>query len=104
VFEKEKYPEDLTEPAIELNAAPATRLHMLNFLEAIDKNIKPVADIEQGHISTASCILANISMQLNGRALIYDPIKKEVVGDAEATSLLQRKYREPWIHPLPGNV
>jgi hypothetical protein len=104
VFEKEKYPEDLTEPAIELNAAPATRLHMLNFLEAIEKNIKPVADIEQGHISTASCILANISMQLNGRALIYDPIKKIVVGDAEATNLLQRKYRGPWIHPLPGNV
>ncbi|MDQ2864114.1 MAG: Gfo/Idh/MocA family oxidoreductase, partial [Bacteroidota bacterium] len=30
VYEKEKYPEDLTEPAIELNAAPATRMHMLN--------------------------------------------------------------------------
>jgi hypothetical protein len=87
-----------------LNAAPATRLHMLNFLEAIDKSIKPVADIEQGHISTASCILANLSMQLNGRLLIYDPLKKEVVGDAEATKLLQRKYRSPWIHPLSENI
>jgi predicted dehydrogenase len=104
VFEKEKHPEDINEPGIELNAAPATRLHMLNFLEAIDKKIKPVADIEQGHISTASCILANISMQLNGRPLIYDPIKKEVVGDPEATRLLQRKYRSPWSHPLPENV
>ncbi len=104
LFEKEKYPEDLKEPGIELNAAPATRLHMLNFLEAIDKGIKPVADIEQGHISTASCILANLSMQLGGRHLIYDPVKKEVVGDAEATKLLQRKYRSPWIHPLPENV
>ena len=104
VFEKEKYPEDITEPGMELNAAPATRLHMLNFLEAIDKGIKPVADIQQGHISTASCILANISMQLNGTALIYDPIKREVVGDTEATSLLQRKYRSPWVHPLPENV
>ena len=36
VYEKEKYPEDLKEPEIELNAAPATRLHMLNFLNAID--------------------------------------------------------------------
>ena len=69
MFEKEKYPEDLTEPAIELNAAPATRLHMLNFLEAIDKGIKPVADIEQGHISTASCILANLSMQLEWKSI-----------------------------------
>src|SRR5688500_4482117 len=83
LFEKEKYPEDVTEPDIELNAAPATRLHMLNFLEAIDKGIKPVADIEQGHISTASCILANLSMQLGGRSLVYDPIKKEVNGDGE---------------------
>jgi hypothetical protein len=99
VYEKEKYPEDLKEPNIELNAAPATRLHMLNFLEAIDKGTKPVADIEQGHISTASCILANISMALGGRVLTYDPVKKEVVGDAEATSMLRRKYREPWVHP-----
>jgi predicted dehydrogenase len=104
VYEKEKYPEDLNEPRIELNAAPATRLHMLNFLEAIDKDAKPIADIEKGHISTASCILANISMQLGGRPLTYDPIKKEVTGDAEATALLQRKYRAPWVHPLPGNV
>ena len=33
---------------------------------------KPVADIEQGHISTASCILANLSMKL-GRSLAWDP-------------------------------
>jgi len=104
LFEKEKYPEDLTEPGIELNAAPATRLHMVNFLEAIEKGIKPVADIEQGHISTASCILANLSMQLGGRPLIYDPLKREISGDAEATKLLQRKYRSPWIHPLLGNL
>ena len=104
VYEKEKFPEDLNEPAIELHAAPATRLHMMDFLEAIDKNKKPVADIEEGHISTASCILANLSMQLGGRPLAYDPAKKEIVDDAEATKLLQRKYRAPWIHPLPGNI
>ncbi|MFC0776268.1 Gfo/Idh/MocA family protein [Terrimonas alba] len=104
VYEKEKYPADLQEPKIELHAAPATRLHMLNFLEAIDKKIDPVADIEQGHISTASCILANISMQLGGRVLRYDPVKKEVTGDTEATKLLQRAYRSPWVHPYPDNV
>jgi len=104
VYEKEKYPEDLKEPDIELNAAPATRLHMLNFLEAIDKGVRPVADIEQGHISTASCILANLSMQLGGRPLKYDPSKRIVVGDAEATKLLQRAYRGPWVHPDPATV
>jgi hypothetical protein len=103
VYEKEKYPEDVTEKGIELNAAPATRLHMLDFLKAIETKSKPIADIEDGHISTASCILANISMQL-GRPVVYDPKTRTVVGDAEATALLQRPYRQPWKHPHPNMV
>lgn len=103
VYEKEKYPEDLTEERIELNAAPATRLHMLDFLAAIERGTKPVADIEEGHISTASCILANLSMQ-TGRPIVYDPKKREIVGDPEANALLKRPYRQPWIHPDPKNV
>ncbi len=100
VYEKEKYPEDLKEKDIELNAAPATRRHMIDFLNAIDNNKKPIADIEEGHISTASCILANISMQLN-RPLSYDPVSKSIVGDSEATALLQRTYHNGYEHPLP---
>ncbi|MEO5980140.1 MAG: Gfo/Idh/MocA family oxidoreductase [Chryseolinea sp.] len=103
VYEKEKYPEDLKEDAIELNAAPATRLHMLDFLTAIDKGSRPVADIEEGHISTACCILANLSMK-TGRPIVYDPVKHEVVGDQEANALLKRPYRQPWIHPDPAKV
>jgi predicted dehydrogenase len=106
VYEKEKYPEDVTEPTepkIELNAAPATRLHMLDFLAAIQKGGRPVADIEQGHISTASCIIANMSMKL-GRPLVYDPKKREIVNDAEANALLRRPYRSPYIHPDPNKV
>ena len=106
VYEKEKYPEDVTEPTtpkIELNAAPATRLHMLNFLDAIDKGSRPIADIEEGHISTASCIMANLSMQ-TGRPVVYDPQKRIVVGDKEATALLQRPYRAPYQHPHPNKV
>jgi predicted dehydrogenase len=103
VYEKEKYPEDLKEERIELHAAPATRLHMLDLIKSMQDKTLPVADIMQGHISTASCIIANLSMQLN-RPLVYDPKKREVVGDAEATALLQRKYRAPWIHPDPNKV
>jgi predicted dehydrogenase len=103
VYEKEKYPEDLTEEKIELNAAPATRLHMLDFLAAIEKGTRPIADIEEGHISTASCILANISMQV-GRPVVYDPKKRQIVNDPEANGLLARPYRQPWQHPDPGTV
>ena len=98
VFEREQYPEDVNEKDIELNAAPATRRHMRDFLAAIDQRGRPVADIEEGHISTASCILANVAME-TGRPIVYDPAKKVVTGDAEATKLLKRPYRKPWQHP-----
>lgn len=98
VFEREKFPEDNSEKDIELNAAPATRLHMLDFLAAIDSRGRPVADVEQGHISSSSCILANLSMKL-GRTLAYDPATRTIPGDAEATRLLARAYRGPWERP-----
>jgi predicted dehydrogenase len=97
-FELEEYPEDKTEAGLEKHVAPAIRGHMKDFLNAIAKGTKPVADIEQGHISTASCILANLSQKL-GRSLVYDPEKHAVKGDAEATKLLTRPYRAPWKHP-----
>jgi predicted dehydrogenase len=97
-YEKEKYPIDATEPRMELHAAPATRLHMLDLVAAIENKSKPVADIHEGHISTASCILAILSMEL-GRPLVYDPVKRIVKNDLEATKRLSRKYRSPWIHP-----
>lgn len=98
VYEKEEYPEDLSEARVELNATPATRRHFINLLSAIENNHLPVADVEQGHISTASCILANMSMALQ-RPLQYDPIQKICVNDPEATALLKRRYRGPWKHP-----
>ncbi len=103
LYEKEKYPEDLTEKDIELNAAPATRRQMQNLIHAINTKELPVADIEEGHISTAACILANMSMEL-GRPLVYDPKNRVVVNDAEATKLLRRPYRSPWVHPEPDKV
>lgn len=103
VYEREKYPEDLTEKDIELHVASATRQHMRNFLEAIETNTRPIADVEEGHISTASCILANMSMEL-GRPLVYDPKTRQVIGDSEATALLMRPYREGYVHPVPGWV
>ena len=100
-YEREQYPEDRTEKDIELNAAPATRRHMLDFLAAIEKRSRPVADIEEGHISTATCILANVAMEV-GRSLVFDPKQRVVVNDSEATILLRRPYRAPWLHPAAG--
>jgi predicted dehydrogenase len=95
-MELDKYPEDKGER--ETNVMPANRAHMRDFLTAVANRTKPVADIEQGHISTASCILANMSMKL-GRSLAWDPTKGQIIGDDEANKLLRRPYRSPWVHP-----
>jgi predicted dehydrogenase len=97
-YELEEFPEDKTEERLEKHVAPAIRRHMANFLRARRDRTRPVADIEQGHISTAACILANNAMTL-GRTLNWDATKGEVVGDAEANRMLKRPYRAPWKHP-----
>jgi predicted dehydrogenase len=98
VYELEQYPEDKTEKDLEKHVAPATRRHMQNLLAAIDKRGRPVADIEEGYISTTACILANDSIRL-GRDIHWDEAKQDVLHDEEAHRLLQRNYRSPWPHP-----
>jgi predicted dehydrogenase len=102
-YELEQFPEDKTEKDLERHVAPAIRAHMKNFLECIETRARPVSDIEQGHISTSACILANISQKL-GRSLAWDHAKGVVVGDDEADRLLRREYRSPWQHPDAASV
>jgi len=101
-YELEQFPEDKTEKDLEKHVAPAIRVHMKDFLTAIQSRGKPVADIEQGYISTTSCILANLSMQL-GRTLKWDAEKGQIAGDEPANALLRRRYRAPWVHPEPAS-
>jgi predicted dehydrogenase len=98
LYELENYPGDENEADIELHAVPATRRHLIDFLTAIENDSRPFSDIEEGHISTASCILANLSMKA-GRPLRYDPKSHTLMGDPEAAALLRRAYREGWEHP-----
>ncbi len=101
--EFDRYPQDEKEKDLDPSTAPATRRHQQDFLRAIAERGRPVADIEEGHISSASCILANLAMKL-GRTLTWDPEKHQVVGDEEANRLLRRPYRAPWVHPEPDRV
>jgi predicted dehydrogenase len=103
VYELDKYPEDKTEPDLAADAAVAVRDHMRDFVKAIQNRTKPIADIEEGYISTASAILGNMSMKL-GRTLHWDAQKQDVIGDPEASQMLRRPYRAPWVHPEPDKV
>ena len=102
-YEFEQYPEDKTEKDLERHVAPAIRGHMKDLLLNMKTRGRPVADIEQGYISTTACILANLSMKL-GRTLEWDAALGRVVGDEEANRLLRRPYRAPWVHPDPASV
>jgi predicted dehydrogenase len=102
-FELDQYPEDKTEKDLERHVAPAVRGHMVDFLNRIDDRGRPVSDIEEGHISTASCILANLAMQ-TGKTLKWDAKNGRVIGDDDVNQLLSRPYRAPWEHPDPSSV
>ena len=104
-YEFEQYPEDKTEKDLERHVAPAIRGHMKDLLACIDAggDKRPVADIEQGHMSTTACILANHSMTL-GRSLAWDPASGRIASDTSANKLLARPYREPWKHPDPKSA
>lgn len=100
VVQLDQYPsdqEDAKKWKLELHVAAAIRGHMRNFLDAIDNRTLPVADIEEGHISSAACFLANASMRL-GRSIEFDPATHTAT-DPEATALLKRDYRQPYVHP-----
>jgi predicted dehydrogenase len=73
--------------------------HVANFLDVIRsrKTADLKADIEDGHLSSAMCHMANVSYRL-GRSLAFGP--DETFGqDASANALLSRAYRMPYAVP-----
>ena len=59
---------------------------------------KSVANIEVGHRSSVLPLLGMISWR-TGRSLLWDGDKEQIVGDPEASRLLSRPYRAPWVYP-----
>jgi predicted dehydrogenase len=72
--------------------------HYANFVEAVRARDPSIltAEIEEGHKSSALCHLANIAYRV-GRTIELDPTTEKVIGDTEASALLTREYREPFV-------
>jgi predicted dehydrogenase len=70
-------------------------LHIRNFLDCVKSRQRPVADVEEGHLTAIVCHLGNIATRL-GRSLKWDADKEEFIGDKEANQMLSRPYRKPW--------
>jgi len=93
--------DDVKQWRLEPHVASAIRGHMRDFLDAVDNRSKPVADIEQGPISSSACFLANSAMTL-GRTLAFDPETHTIPGDEEATAAIIREYRAPYPARTPS--
>ena len=74
--------------------------HFQNFINCVRsrKREELACEILQGHMSTSLCHLANIAFR-TGRKLAFDPNTETFPGDKEASALLTRKYREPYVVP-----
>jgi len=96
--ELHRFPNDAKLLPSDRELVPLTRGNMRDFLAAIEQNKRPIADIEEGYISTSTSILANLAMDL-GRPIRWDGKAECVIGDDEAQRRLVRPYRTPWIHP-----
>jgi predicted dehydrogenase len=70
--------------------------HTRNFLDCVKSRQCPISDLQSGHEVVTACHLANISLRLGGRKLVWDSDGERVVGDAEANAMLVRPYRAPW--------
>ncbi|MDR3111068.1 MAG: Gfo/Idh/MocA family oxidoreductase [Planctomycetaceae bacterium] len=69
-----------------------------DLIESIEKKKRSVCDIELGHRSTTMSLLAMLSLK-HGKSVTWDGKKQEIVGDAEASKLLRRDYRAPYVYP-----
>jgi len=79
--------------------ATATRLqatpdHVQDFLDCVRSRKNPICHAEVGHRSVTVCHMANVSLQLNGRKLDWDPRAERFRNDEEANRLLSRPRRK----------
>jgi len=68
--------------------------HYKDFLQAIRKRTKPVADVEIGHRTASVCNIGNIAYEVK-KPLKWDPHKEEF-DDADANKLRSRDMKKEW--------
>jgi len=77
----------------EIYGGPVSQNHTANFTEAMKSRKQPISDVWSHNRMLEICHLSNIAMRL-GRAVQWDPVKREIVDDAQANSFLARENRQ----------
>ena len=90
------YPAEIVEqPSKEPDAWRPVNNHHQDWLECIRTRKQPACDVAVGCRSTIVSHLGCIA-HWTGRALRWDPVKEEFLGDDEANRLRSRPMRQPW--------
>ena len=72
---------------------PVSKEHHGNWLEAIQKNVQPLAPVEVAHRACSACLIHHIAMKLK-RKLYWNPETEQFSNDAEANAMLSRPQRK----------
>ena len=87
---------DLKGKEIETKESPRSDVpHFQNFVDSVRGEAKPNSEIEEGQKSTMLCHLGNIGWRSQS-TVMFDPEKREIIGNEAAQALWRREYREGW--------
>jgi len=74
-----------------------SRSHTQNFIDGVRTREACICPAETGHRSATPGHIGYVSQALGGKALKWDPVKEEIVGDADANKMLKAiNYRGDW--------
>lgn len=84
----------LPEGAIEkVYGGKVSENHTANFIEGMKARKQPISDVWSHNRMLEICHLSNIAMRL-GRELKWDPVKRQIIDDAQANTFLARENRK----------
>ncbi|HZP01841.1 MAG TPA: Gfo/Idh/MocA family oxidoreductase [Terriglobia bacterium] len=99
------YPERKTEDKKEVDRTATMHMdvvndglfdHVGNLLDCMKTRKLPASDIEIGHRSSSTCLLANVALRTRERIEWDVTTQRLIKGGAAAQKLLSREYRAPW--------
>jgi len=74
---------------------PRSEGHEANFIDCVRTRRTPVCPIDDAVRSDLISQVSDIAIR-TGRKITWDPVREEIVGDADASRLVSRGLREPW--------
>ncbi len=72
--------------------------HWQNFIDCVRSGDQAIAPVEVAYRAISVALLGEIAMT-TGQTIFWDPENEILTGNARATRLLSRPYRQPWTLP-----